>query len=336
MDGYPRSQPHQPLSLRQALRSATKADGALLGTILGLRSLDVAKIIARTNCDWVAIDAEHDPCSAKLLSEMIQTMRTHSQGRIIPVVRIPSHSSEWISWAMDAGAGGIILPHAESVEQVQSVVNASKLPLSARRLSRPFFGHSVDSDQEDGRIQDNVHVGIIPQIESIQGAESAEGMMQIPEVDAIMVDQLELLKDADGSVEKTFEIIRRIEELAAKYNKPLLAVLTDKNDMPAKLRAGYRMVLVSADGYALASATNITIAEFRKMSSVQEEEHQEVPADAIVPVKEEEVQVVERALGPTIEERKVASQILFSRLTLGMLLMVALSFIRAHIISWVY
>lgn len=73
MDRYNASHQRQSPNLRQALRDAISNDTALFGTIIGLPSLDVAKVIAATDCDYAAIDAEHTPYSATLLSEMVRT-----------------------------------------------------------------------------------------------------------------------------------------------------------------------------------------------------------------------------------------------------------------------
>ena len=65
----------QSPNLRQALRDVRKDNGALLGTIMGLPSPDLAKVIAVTDGDWLMLDAEHTPYSPTLLAEMVSIVQ---------------------------------------------------------------------------------------------------------------------------------------------------------------------------------------------------------------------------------------------------------------------
>lgn len=57
---------------------------------------------------------------------------------MIPIVRVPTHTHEWIAWAVDAGAGGVIMPHTESAEEVREMINAAKFPPYGHRSFPPF------------------------------------------------------------------------------------------------------------------------------------------------------------------------------------------------------
>ncbi|KIY62712.1 Phosphoenolpyruvate/pyruvate domain-containing protein [Cylindrobasidium torrendii FP15055 ss-10] len=334
MDRYNASHPRQSPNLRQALRDAASNDTALFGTIIGLPSLDVAKVIAATDCDFAAIDAEHTPYSATSLSEMVQTVRAYSRGRMIPIVRVPTHTHEWIAWAVDAGAGGVIMPHTESAEEVREMINAAKFPPHGHRSFPPFALLPIDGQNgpTNGKTwfeTSNEHIAIIPQIESAKGVENAEAMMQIPEVDAIMIGQMDLTMDVGGSAEKAAELISHVEALALKYNKPLLAFIMNKADMPAKLKAGYRLAVISADVYALTGSTNAAIAEFREAATGK-------GLETTHTVVKDEPSASRKSLVPTTSERKAVSpELVIGRLSMGILLVVAFSFLRGQTSSWV-
>lgn len=104
------------------------------------------------------------------------------------------------------GAGGIIIPHTETPEQVQASVQAARFPPEGHRSFPPFscmpsvsinhisidlvypvlFGLQ-DAAPEGKTWMDvaNEHVAVIPQIESRLGVENLEAIMQVKGIDAI-------------------------------------------------------------------------------------------------------------------------------------------------------
>jgi 4-hydroxy-2-oxoheptanedioate aldolase len=49
--------------------------------------------------------------SPNLMVNLIRTVHFYSESSCAAIVRLPTHGHEWIAWALDAGAAGIILPH---------------------------------------------------------------------------------------------------------------------------------------------------------------------------------------------------------------------------------
>lgn len=142
---------------------------------------------------------------------------------------------------------------------------------------------------------------------------------------------MDLTMDVGGSAEKAAELIQHVEALALKYNKPLLAFIMNKADMPAKLKAGYRLAVVSADVYALTGSTNTAIAEFREAASKKSSSESLYSV-----VKDEPYTAAGSLVPPTSLEGKVVSQeLVLGRLSMGILLVVAFSFLRGQISSWV-
>ena len=68
----------------------------------------------------------------------VQTISYHSEGRMLPIVRVPNHGHEWIAWALDAGAAGVIVPHTETVEQARAAVRAARFAPLGERSFPPF------------------------------------------------------------------------------------------------------------------------------------------------------------------------------------------------------
>jgi len=191
MERYNALNLRQSPNLRLALADAFANNTVLLGVVIGIASVASTKVVAATHADWAWIDAEHTPYSPTLLVDMIHTLKMYSEGRMIPVVRVPSHSHEWISWILDAGAGGVIIPHTETSEQVQASVHAARFPPQGHRSFPPFaLLPGLQDTAPEGKTWIDVaneHVAVIPQIESRLGVENLEEIMQVEGVDAITI-----------------------------------------------------------------------------------------------------------------------------------------------------
>ncbi|KAG6917624.1 hypothetical protein DXG01_001856 [Tephrocybe rancida] len=269
MDRYEATNSLQSPNLRQAIADANSTNAVLLGTALGIGSVANAKVVAATSTDFVWVDAEHTAYSPTLLVEVVQTLKMYSRGKAIPIVRVPNHSHEWITWALDAGAGGIIVPHTETVEQVQTSIAAARFPPHGNRSFAPFAVIlGLQDTAPEGKTWLDVaseHCAVIPQIESRKGVENLEAIMQVPGVDAIMIGTTDLVLDIGvGNDGELAQAHARIEALAKKYKMPLLGV-TSANLLAEKYRAGYRMFLSIADVWILANGIEQSLKDGREV-----------------------------------------------------------------------
>ncbi|KAG6907590.1 hypothetical protein DXG01_008310 [Tephrocybe rancida] len=256
MDRYGAMNMIQSPNLRKAIKDANETNSVLLGSVLGIGSVANAKIMAATSSDWVWIDAEHTPYSPTLLAEVVQTLKMYSHGKTIPIVRVPNHSHEWISFALDAGAGGVIIPHTETVEQVKASIAAARFQPYGHRSYPPFaviFGLQ-DTAPEGKTWLDvaNEHCAVIPQVESRKGVDNLEAIMQIPGVDAIMIGQMDLQQDIGvANVQEMADALERINALAKKYKMPLLGV-AQEDQLTERFNQGYRILASAVDVWTLA------------------------------------------------------------------------------------
>ncbi|PWK61284.1 aldolase/citrate lyase family protein [Aminobacter sp. AP02] len=128
MSGAPRNK------MIEMLRSGKPVFGGALhcGDIAGARSY------GDSNLDYVMLDLEHEGFDMPKLGDTLQWLvsrrRMAATGEMFPsptpLVRLPHHGNERIRWiasqALDYGALGIILPYAESGEDVAQLVDAMR------------------------------------------------------------------------------------------------------------------------------------------------------------------------------------------------------------------
>ncbi|KAJ6512338.1 Pyruvate/Phosphoenolpyruvate kinase-like domain-containing protein, partial [Mycena vulgaris] len=243
-------------------RGLAKSGQVVYGIVLSYPSVHVAKTLAATGADWCWIDAEHVAWSPTLLVEVIQVIIQESGGKMIPVVRVPSKTAfEYMSWCLDAGAGGIIVPHMETEEEVAAVVAACRFPPLGHRSFPPFtFIPGVTDITPEGETPfslANKHVAIIPQIESRVGVNNIKAIIKNDQVDMIMIGSGDLRMDMGlsgfmGSEPEYIEACERVTSVARASNTPLMCIAFGEHMIKPRLDQGYRVIGVSTDLMTLA------------------------------------------------------------------------------------
>jgi 4-hydroxy-2-oxoheptanedioate aldolase len=184
--------------------SAIKANnGPIMGSVLTFPSSITAKLAARSGLQWVLIDMEHSPHTAGQATDMCHAVLTASQGACLPIIRIPSHGVEWIKWALDSGAAGIVIPMVNTAEEMKAIINKSLYPPHGARSWGPFHAPFGSLDPKVGfpeyyeRAQSR-QIAILPIIESREGVENVEAIMSVDGVTGVFVGPSDLRLSLGG------------------------------------------------------------------------------------------------------------------------------------------
>ncbi|KAJ7126320.1 Pyruvate/Phosphoenolpyruvate kinase-like domain-containing protein [Mycena epipterygia] len=229
-------------------------------------SRHVAKTLAVTGADWIWIDTEHAAWSKKALVEVIQIINHESGGKMIPVVRVPSKTSfEYMAWCLDAGVGGIMIPHIETSEEVAAIIGACRFPPIGHRSYPPFtFLPGITDITPAGETiysLANKHVAIIPQVESQLGVKNIQSIMQMDQVDAVMIGVGDLRLDMGlpvgfvGSEPHFVAEMGHITAMSKEYQKPLMGAAIGPAMVEERLRQGFTVLANTIDLYTLAFGT---------------------------------------------------------------------------------
>ncbi|KAJ7182525.1 Pyruvate/Phosphoenolpyruvate kinase-like domain-containing protein [Mycena crocata] len=272
----------QPSNLQALFRSGK----ILIGTGLSYPSRHVAKTVAATGADWCWIDSEHVAWSPKLLVECIQIIIHESEGKMIPVVRVPSKTSfDYMAWCLDAGAGGLILPHIETVEEVKAVIAACRFPPLGHRSYPPFtFIPGVTDKTPKGESifsLANKHTAIIPQIESRLGIQNLEAIMQLEDIAAFMIGAGDLRLDmglplAFTGDEPTYvAAMQKATEVSKATGIPLLGAAIGPELVKKRIEEGYRILVCCFDMFTLSLGMIATLEEARLAAEEQMQNFEE-------------------------------------------------------------
>ncbi|KAJ7471311.1 Pyruvate/Phosphoenolpyruvate kinase-like domain-containing protein [Mycena galericulata] len=264
------------------LQAIFKSGKIVIGTTLTYPSRHVAKTVAVTGADWCWIDSEHIAWTPTLLVECIQVIVHESGGRMIPVVRVPSKTAfDYMAWCLDAGAGGIIVPHIDTVEEMKEVIAACRFAPLGHRSFPPFTlipgVTDITPEGESVFSLANKHVAIIPQIESRVGVQNLEAIMKLDEISAFMIGAGDLHLDLglplsmESDAPEFVAAMAKAKKVSKERNIPLLGVAIGPEMIRKRIDQGFTILASSADLHTLAFGLISTLAEARKTA----EEHME-------------------------------------------------------------
>lgn len=214
----------------------------------------ITEIFVRTEVDFVGIDLEHSTIS----QEQAQRIIAASQAAGVACLpRVSSHNGEQIRRLLDSGADGVIVPNVRTTEEVQRIVSWCKYPPVGQRgygISRAQgYGFDFDATSADW----NQRSTLIIQIESQEGAEDAEELLENPSVDGVMVGPYDISGSLGipGQIDhpRVAAACAKVVEACRKKGKACGTQLVDPTQerITAAFQNGYTFVVLSSDVFVL-------------------------------------------------------------------------------------
>lgn len=235
------------------IRETLTAGRLSIGSWMQIPHASVAEIMGQAGYDWVAVDMEHGAISVHQLPDLFRALEL---GGTLPLVRLAQGMSKDCKQALDAGAGGVIVPMVESAEQLIAVRDACRWPPAGLRgvgFSRAnLFGKHFETYRKEAQAP-----LLVAMIEHIQAVEHLEDILSVKGLDAILIGPYDL--SASMGIVANFEAIEFVEaigkvrSLCAKHKVPcgLHVVTPDCAVLQQKITEGYRFIAYSLDSVFL-------------------------------------------------------------------------------------
>ncbi|MHA8062635.1 HpcH/HpaI aldolase family protein [Aquirufa aurantiipilula] len=171
----------------QEFRNALRMVNPLYGTLLTSTSPKSFDVVLSLHLDFVFLCAEHVSYNPETLSWMCRAFKAAG---INPVVRILEPSPYLATQALDAGAGAILVPYVEDVEEVLALVGAVKYrPLKGKKLARILHGEEKPTEELSQYLQKhNRNNSLLLNIESESAVKNLANFAQILSLDGPGVD----------------------------------------------------------------------------------------------------------------------------------------------------
>ena len=238
-----------------------------VGTWVKLPTIESVQILAHAGYDFVVIDQEHAPIDIRTAYQLVNTATAEG---LLALVRVDELRPAAIQRILDAGAGGVLIPHIDTPEQAD---------LAARSVRFPPFGiRGAGGTSRAGRwgsrpsadylASGNNEALCIPQLESQLAVENVEKIAAIQGVDALFVGVADLSMDM-GTTPTDPEVVKRylhVLNVAHQAGKPCGFASGTAAGARAALEQGFDFVMASSDTAMLLAAASDALAAARATS----------------------------------------------------------------------
>lgn len=235
------------------IRERLRSGGHSIGSWMQIPHSSIAEIMGQAGYDWVAVDMEHGAIAVHQLPDLF---RAFELGGTLPMVRLAHGHPKDCKQALDAGAGGVIVPMVETAAQLTQVRDACRWPPAGTRgvgFSRAnLFGRHFDAYRDEAQAP-----LLVAMIEHVRAVENLEEIISVQGLDAVLIGPYDL--SASMGLTAKFEdpqfiaAMDRIRILCAEHHIPcgVHVVMPDPAALNQRLLEGYRFIAYSIDAVFL-------------------------------------------------------------------------------------
>lgn len=249
------------------LREKIAQNRPVLGTFLvELEGAPVAQALADAGFDFVLVDCEHGNYGPRAVESIIEA--AYHAG-ICSLVRPPTVSRDMITRILDAGAGGVLLPAIDSMEQVEQAVRVSKYRPLGQRGVHLLRGHTRHRpvDATTFLAEANRDVLTLIQIELEGAVAIADKIAATAGVDGLYVGPGDLSVDlgvpGQWKAPSVQSAIQKVAAACRRHGK-IMGCHTDRiEDMPRLRELGVQLFGYSCDIGLLRNAATALAENFR-------------------------------------------------------------------------
>jgi len=215
-----------------------------IGTWLSIGSPVIAELAGACGFDWVLLDLEHGCESEAALPSQLRALRGSTTRAI---VRVGAPHADLISRVLDWGAHGIMVPHVNSAEEAEAIVQAAHYaPRGHRGFSRTVRTYDYGLNPPGNIPPSQI---ILAQIETIQGIENAKAIAAISGIDALFVGPADLghdLKVRQSSLNYD-DCLRTVAAAAREQGKECGILVRQSADLPKMRDIGFTWLAIDSD-----------------------------------------------------------------------------------------
>jgi len=235
------------------IRNLLRQGDPVIGSWIHIPHGSVAEIMGAAGYDWVAVDMEHGAISVHQLPDLCRGLEL---GGTLPLVRIAEVAPSNCKQALDAGAGGIILPMIRNGEQLKSVADACRWPPSGSRgvgFSRAnLFGKHFEGYREEAQSP-----FLVAMVEDAEAVSSLDGILSVEGLDAILIGPYDLSASLGVTAQfhhpRFLEAMDAISESCSRSGMPfgVHVVEPNPNVLSENIDKGMRFIAYGIDAVFL-------------------------------------------------------------------------------------
>ncbi|HEY4134523.1 MAG TPA: aldolase/citrate lyase family protein [Alphaproteobacteria bacterium] len=262
----------EPSNENALLRKLATNRSAICMPIRMSRSAHIVAMAQAAGFDAIYMDMEQSDIPFDAISNL---SRLASASGVTPLVRVPTVDPLTIGRVLSGGAGGIIVPHVNTVEDARTAVAAARFPPLGQRatagVSLALSYAPLSAMEAEKRLDRQTMV--IVMIESGEAVANAAAIAAVPGIDMLLVGTGDLGRDLGVHGQHQHPKIRdayAAVAAACHANKRWLGVAGIKGVAAAPIlkdlyRLGARFISARTDEALLLSASRDEAAALREL-----------------------------------------------------------------------
>jgi 2-keto-3-deoxy-L-rhamnonate aldolase RhmA len=227
----------------------------------------IGHILKAAGCDFVFLDMEHSGFSFETLKSAIR----YFEAADVPViVRVPSLTNDMLARACDMGAEGLIAPMISTAAQAQAMVDSVKYFPRGKRGVGLQMAHDNYRMAPVGEALEaaNTRTCVICLIETAEGAENADAIAAVRDVDCLWVGHFDL--SVSLGIPGQFDhpdfqrAMDKITAAAKAHNKALGRLVANTAQGITYYKQGFSFCCYSGDVWVLRDALGAAVKTLRE------------------------------------------------------------------------
>ncbi len=231
-------------NFRERVRSRSR----LAGTFVKTASHQTVETLGTTGLDFIVIDSEHAPFSQNALDVCLLGARA---AQLPALVRIVDGQPATILQALDLGATGLLVPHAETAEGIRAVLSSARYRTGSRGFSNSSrAGHYGTVPMREMVDSSDREVLVVFQIEDRAAVDAIETLAALEEVDCFLIGRADLAVSYgvfDPAHPEVYAAAARVCKVCAAVNKPVGMFLADTSELEHWLQLGVSLFVIGSD-----------------------------------------------------------------------------------------
>jgi len=242
-------------TFRQRVRSRDR----LAGTFVKTAAHPLVEVLGATGLDFIVIDAEHAPFDRAAIDSCVLAARATA---LPALVRVADETAATILGVLDAGATGLLVPHARSEAGVRSVIASTRYRDGTRGFSgSPRAGRYGRLGMAELIERADAETTVIFQVEDRDAVENVERLAAIDAVDCLFIGRADLavsygVDDVNHAI--VDHAVQHVCDACSAARKAVGIFVADARDIARYARLGASLFVVGSDQgmlHAQASAT---------------------------------------------------------------------------------
>jgi len=239
---------------REDLKKALRSRKRIFGAWVSYSETSITETFAKAGFDFLAIDMEHSSVTLPQAKNIISACQSYG---VSCLPRPVSHSNDFFKPLLEFGSDGLFVQMINNSSELMKVIDNFNYPPIGKR------SYGINRAQEYGfEIERyfsswNKNSSLIIQVESIDGVNNIESLLENDQVDAVMIGPY----DISGSLgvpgqlshPKVIEASKKVILACKKFGKSCGTQIADpdKDNVNSYFDMGYTFLILGSDLFAL-------------------------------------------------------------------------------------